>query len=47
MDRIQGGNFLILLYGHNPRPEYEKAIETLLGFILLVSEANGLYSSRL
>ena len=47
MDRIQGGNFLILLYGLNPRPEYEKAIETLLGFILLVSEANGLYSFRL
>ena len=29
MDRIQGGNFLIMLYGLNPQPQYEKAIETL------------------
>jgi len=29
MDRIQGGNFLILLQTINPRPEYAAAIETL------------------
>lgn len=29
MDRIQGGNFLILLNEIRPRPEYEIAIETL------------------
>lgn len=29
MDRIQGGNFLIKLYAHNPKPEYAIAIETL------------------
>ena len=29
MDRIQGGNFLILLHQHAPQPEYLTAIETL------------------
>ena len=29
MDRIQGGNFLIMLNAHNPQPKYVKAIETL------------------
>ena len=29
MDRIQGGNFLIILNAINPKPQYEKAIETL------------------
>ncbi|MBO4518680.1 MAG: glycoside hydrolase family 88 protein [Paludibacteraceae bacterium] len=29
MDRIQGGNFLILLNSINPKPEYSLAIETL------------------
>ena len=29
MDRIQGGNFLILLNALNPKPQYEQAIETL------------------
>ena len=29
MDRIQGGNFLIMLYALNPQPEYLTAIETL------------------
>lgn len=29
MDRVQGGNYLILLQGIRPRPEYEAAIEML------------------
>lgn len=29
MDRIQGGNFLILLNAINPQPQYARAIETL------------------
>ena len=29
MDRIQGGNFLIMLNEINPQPQYEKAIEKL------------------